>query len=150
MTPFFPVKPSTFLFLGFKVRNREDQYDRRCFRTLYDHFRAHYGVSPSTCALLWRKVSSNRYILPLKGQPEYLLWALLYLKVYSSEKVLADKVGVDVKTFCKWSWAFVEAIAKLKPQVVRDCCDYCAPSIYSTYVLLTETPFCNRFVGQTD
>jgi len=116
--PFYPVKPSAFLYLGFQVRKRAEQYSQRCFSTEYRHFRAHFGVSPSTCALLWKAIVGNRYILPPKATPQHLLWALLYLKLYDTDEVLADLVGVDVKTFCKWSWDMVQAIAKLKPQVV--------------------------------
>lgn len=119
---FYPIKPGTFLYLGFQIWNKEEQYGRRCFATEYRHFRAHFGVSPSTCALVWKAVSQNRYILPPKATPQHLLWALLYLKLYDADEVLSDIVGVDVKTFRKWSWAMVEAIAKVKPQIVSGTC----------------------------
>jgi hypothetical protein len=40
------------------------------------------------------------------------------MKVYSSEMVLANKVGTDEKTFRKWVWIFIEEIYTLKPSVV--------------------------------
>lgn len=131
------------------MRKKEDQYEQHSFATEYRHFRAHFGIAPSTCALLWKAVSHNHYILPPKGQPEHLLWALLYLKLYDSDEVLADLVGVDVKTFCKWSWSFVLAIAKLKPQVVS-ILSMCICEFLHCVADTSLLVYCIRSFGPTD
>ncbi|KAH9118088.1 hypothetical protein LEN26_012265 [Aphanomyces euteiches] len=50
---------------------------------------------------------------PVGSRDEHLLWAMLFLKVYSSENVHATIAAVDEKTFRKWSWAILEALASL-------------------------------------
>ena len=48
-----------------------------------------------------------------------MLWGLMFLKIYASEGVLATLAGgVDEKTFRKWAWRFVDAIADLEDDVV--------------------------------
>jgi hypothetical protein len=52
-----------------------------------------------------------------------LLWALMFLKLYCAESVLATLTGagqksVDKKTFRKWTWLFVEEIIHLKYRVI--------------------------------
>jgi len=63
-------------------------------------FRAHYGTTPGICAFLWPRLE----VFSLSPKPEYfhLLWALLFLKLYDTEEVLAGMVGgVDEKTYRK-------------------------------------------------
>lgn len=49
----------------------------------------------------------------------HLLWALVFLKVYSTEEVHCRIVGwPSPKTFRKWSWYFVGKIAELKDEVI--------------------------------
>ena len=38
------------------------------------------------------------------AEPVHLLWALMLLKIYSTEVVLSGLCGVDEDTFCKWAW----------------------------------------------
>lgn len=48
-----------------------------------------------------------------------MLWALMFLKTYAKESVLSGMAGsVDEKTFRKWVWLFVCAIASLESNVV--------------------------------
>ena len=42
--------------------------------------------------------------LPDGLEPKHLLWGLLHCKSYGLEETLASKVGVDEKTFRKWSY----------------------------------------------
>ena len=52
-------------------------------------------------------------------KPTHLLWALLFLKTYSTEPTLASRVGgVDEQTFRKWAWFYLEGITRLKPKLV--------------------------------
>ena len=73
-------------------------------------FRALFGVTPKTTAYIWNKMGAK---IPATASPQHLLWAFLFLKVYSSENVHAIIAGVDEKTFRKWAWTFVNLIASL-------------------------------------
>ena len=81
-------------------------------------FRAHFGVSPLVCYLVWMLLA-NAKRLPTGAKPIHLLPALLFMKVYSSEAVLSPKVGMDEKTYREWNWQMIESIASLAPHVVR-------------------------------
>ena len=49
----------------------------------------------------------------------HYLWALMFMKIYSSETALcAHAGGVDPKTFQKWIWPFILALAELEYTVV--------------------------------
>ena len=55
------------------------------------------------------------------GSPEiaHLLWALMFLKMYAKEATTSRLAGgVDEKTYRKWVWLFVSAIADLEGDVV--------------------------------
>ena len=53
------------------------------------------------------------------AKPVHLLWALMFMKLYCSESVLAALAGgVHEQTFRKWSWYFVEEIANLQYKVI--------------------------------
>lgn len=73
-------------------------------------FRSFFGVSPAVCSLVWDTIGTN---LPRGGMPEHLLWALMFLKIYSTEHVHCSFAKCDEKTYRKWSWCFVMLIADL-------------------------------------
>ena len=50
----------------------------------------------------------------------HMLWALMFLKVYSNKTTMSTMAGVDEKTFRKWAWVLIEAISDLESSVV--CC----------------------------
>ena len=77
----------------------------------YRRFRGIFGVSPETCASLWNLIGEKA---PSGSVPVHLLWALLFLKSYSTEHVNSVIAGVDEKTFRKWSWTFVGLLSDLK------------------------------------
>lgn len=114
----FQIKPSAFISLA-KINLNRAETDRSV-RKEYRRFRAHFGTSPSTCAILWKKLVDNA-VLPRGRQPVHLLWALYFLNRYETEEVAASTFGVEEETFRKWSWLLVVAIAKLKPSVVSLC-----------------------------
>ena len=81
-------------------------------------FRAMFGTSPEICSLLWDHLDPPNS-MPNEVKAFHLLWGLMFLKLYASEVVhCAIAGGVDEKTFRKWSWLFVSAIADLSPNVV--------------------------------
>ena len=100
--------------LGARITHRSND---RSFATELRHFRAFFGISPSTCAFTWGKI--KELDLAPRAQPVHLLWALLFLHIYETECVIAGFLGVDEQTYRQWSFELVEVIAKLKPHVVR-------------------------------
>jgi hypothetical protein len=84
-------------------------------------FKGHFGLSPVHTAMLWILLGENNwFISKSEPNPQHLLWALLLLKQYSTEIVLAGKAGVDEKTFRKWAWHYIEGISKLSKKLVRE------------------------------
>ena len=88
-------------------------------QTAKRRFKAHFGVSPYVCSILWQLLQSSIRKMPRTVGAEHLLFALSLLKTYESTMVLASRAGVDKKTFNAWAWQFIEAIAKLKPHVIK-------------------------------
>jgi hypothetical protein len=93
-----------------KTRAREEKEICRWF----------LGTSFEVCAELWNLIiSPPSTSIPKDAQHKHLLWALLLMKNYATEPMNTRVVGgVDLGTFRKWSWVFVEAIAKLESDVV--------------------------------
>lgn len=78
-----------------------------------------FECSAKVVLQLWNMIISNADI---QGSPKiaHLLWALMFLKIYSKETVTSRLAGgVDEKTYRKWVWIFVTAIADLEVDVVR-------------------------------
>jgi hypothetical protein len=105
-----PMKPSEFLLLGKRVTQRADS---RCFSTELRRFRAFFGVSPSTCALLWGRIRAQDFAP--RATPRHLLWGLMHLNLYLTEEVVAGFLGVDEGTYREWSFLMVQVIGRLKP-----------------------------------
>ena len=85
-------------------------------------FRSFFGASSRLVAVLWNKIEQQREIEEPGAEPKHLLWALLFLKVYSTIEIHCSIVGwPSAKTFAKWSWYFVKRIAELKEdEIVLD------------------------------
>jgi hypothetical protein len=76
------------------------------------------GTSYGICAELWNLINPTLSVSP-DAHPKHLLWALLLMKNYSTEGMNVRVIGgADVQTFRKWSWLFIDAMAKLLPEVV--------------------------------
>ena len=80
--------------------------DTRDFHTMF-------GSSPEICSLCW-----NLLDIPPRGEPKHLLWALMLLKTYAKEKVLASLAQVDRRTYRHWAWLFIRRVAGLRPHIV--------------------------------
>ena len=82
-------------------------------------FRSCFGAPSEVISSLWNKIVAQGEI-ESGGQPKHLLWALVFLKVYSTEEIHCSIVGwPSRKTFLKWSWYFVERISALKDELIR-------------------------------
>jgi DDE superfamily endonuclease len=83
--------------------------------------RGFFGAPISVVTKLWNLVE------PLiaaeyrrSAFPKHLTWALILIKVYSTEDVHCSIVGwPDPKTFRKWAWYFLELIASLRDDVIQ-------------------------------
>ena len=65
-------------------------------------FRGYFGAPVSIVAEIWNMIE---YSLTENEQVKHLLWALVFLKTYSTELVHCGMVGwPDAKTFRKWTW----------------------------------------------
>ena len=94
----------------------------KLFQTLVV-FKEWFGASPRICAHLWIKIRSQGP-LPRGCTPKYLLWGLIFLRVYLPEKVMKKMVKADVKTCRKWIWYMIEAIANTAEEVVGKQCHF--------------------------
>lgn len=83
-------------------------------------FRARFGLDPISVLILWKMLTTDHTIeiLSTPLSLENLFWALDFLKNYSNESVQADNYGVDPKTYRKWLWPYIKAVASLAPKVV--------------------------------
>jgi hypothetical protein len=78
-----------------------------------------FGTDPIVVAVLWKLLSAQTpYIQGCK--PQHLLWALMFMKLYSKETVLAVLSGSSEKTLRKWVWYFLRQISSLVPHVVSE------------------------------
>ena len=80
-------------------------------------FQTHFGVTPYVCRWIWILLIRNN-LKPKGGTAKHLLWTLMFLKLYSTEKVLATIADCSPKTYMKWTWKFVRAISVLKSILV--------------------------------
>ena len=82
-------------------------------------FKAHFGVSPYIICCLWNRLVEDegaplRYTGHVANSPRHLLWALLFLKLYSSESVLARICGTTEKTFRQRVWLMLISISNMR------------------------------------
>ena len=85
-------------------------------------FREHFGAPFTTVQMVWDMLEEGG-LLPEKGEPKHLLWALYFLKCYPKEGpgcavVGGSKGAIDPKTMRKWVWLFLKRICKLADHVV--------------------------------
>ena len=108
-------------------------------------FKAEFGVAPDVVVDAWDLLLESKFLQSLLNgtsrqpkNPEHLLWALMLLKQYSLTTVLAKTVKVDEKTFRKWSWIYLQALAELDRVVVRPSNDndLLAGSLVCTNIIL--------------
>jgi hypothetical protein len=94
------------------------------------HFREFFGTPVNAVEIVW-DLLVRESLLPEKGRPKHLLWALHFMKAYPKQGLACATVGasagaVDAKTFRKWVWAFIRAIAELEEVVVsKFICSQC-------------------------
>jgi hypothetical protein len=82
-------------------------------RTNERRFRSMFGVPIEVVPALWLSCCEDERGVQ-GGKPRHLLWALLFLKLYSCEHVSAAMCRCDEKTYRKWAWIYVDKLADLK------------------------------------
>jgi len=93
------------------MRNHTEDGPDRDFRYLF-------GVSLDTCVTAWNLcVDSN--LLPFGTQQYHFLWALMFLKLYGTESMLARLAGATRKTFRKWVWPIIRCLSRCRHGLVR-------------------------------
>lgn len=73
-------------------------------------FKAFFGVTPKVCGIIWELLKNKK---PDNSKPEHLLWALIFLRQYSSESTNKSLLKADEKTIRKWVWKFVELLSEM-------------------------------------
>jgi len=104
----------TFLRIAISITGRRlrlgvPEHDRE--------FRSLFGVSASTCLLLWNKLRQHN-ARPPNATPKHLMWALLFLKSYGTEFCNSSRAKTTRKTFRKWVKIMLGAMTNLAPIVV--------------------------------
>ena len=121
------IHPNTFLLQSKRLLGCVNVIVSETYKKRYA---AAFGLSPYMTSVLWYRLAEAQqldYVLPPKTLPIHLLWGLLFLKLYSTEHINSLICGVDEKTFRKWVWAVIHAIADLHSKVVSHgvCVIYC-------------------------
>lgn len=82
-------------------------------------FKSFFGVDSSAVATAWGKI--NDQVVPVGAKPVHLLWACLWMKVHATESVLSSIADTTRKTFRKWAWIVIKAIADEASDIVSGC-----------------------------
>lgn len=112
------ITPADFLGFGTRIINKGDTARRR---NELRAFLSHFGTSPDVCADLWSLLITSDYIVDfnIKILPNHLFFGLHRLWCNETEIRSAKFFKVDEKTFRKWSWIIINAMAQLSFDVIR-------------------------------
>ena len=80
-------------------------------------FRSRFGCSPVVCGMIWVQCK----FMETHIKPKHLLWSLMFLKVYGTEKVMTNSAGLsDRKMFREKIWPIIEKISSIQKSVVSN------------------------------
>ena len=74
-----------------------------------------FGISARTTVDVWNRCDFDH---EAKLRPKHLLWALLMMKTYSSQAIMAALAGTTRKTFRKWAWKAMRVMADSHSDIV--------------------------------
>jgi hypothetical protein len=89
-------------------------------------FHEYFGTSVYVAIIAWGLMSEH-YLLPEDGGIVHMLWAMHFLCCYPKQEECCaaagtqEKGAVDPKTWRKYIWPFIYALAKLEHVVVSYC-----------------------------
>ena len=104
----------TFLSEGAIILKRREM--KGTYSDSFDRdYRSFFGCSPVVCGVIW--VRCNGF--SSTTQPKHLLWALLFLKCYTTEKKLSTLVGISCRQHYREKvWPIIVKISSLRKSVV--------------------------------
>jgi hypothetical protein len=118
-----PPSLEDFYIFGKEVQNCSGQ---KVCTTMTEERRFHdfFGVGALTAIAAWNLLTANKFV-PDDGTILKFLWALFFMKIYPKQGVACSAVGgrdgaVDPKTFRKYAWPFIYALADLESIVVSN------------------------------
>ena len=88
-----------------------------CENTLKEKFRSHIGCSFEVCADAWNRMV-ERESLPSGAQLKHLLWTLMFLMLYDTQRRSSVVLDSDEKTIRKWNGIMLRALFDIKDTVV--------------------------------
>jgi hypothetical protein len=112
------ISKEEFTAMGAEIMKREPNTANSKFQARWI---SHFQVDPHVVCNTWEllKIDTTNNEEDKGAQPEHLLWALLFLKTYRAESILAGMCGsVHEDTFRKWAWSFVLRLSYLEFDVV--------------------------------
>lgn len=74
-------------------------------------FKSFFGVTPYICVLLWQYITFEPALSTTS--PSHLLWALFFLKCYTTEDISRAIFDVDSKTFRSKVWILIKFISTI-------------------------------------
>ena len=107
-----------FINHGMKLMNRHTMGGRKVFDR---RFKAFFGVKPMAVVIVWRLLKKKKWFetkMSTEPNKEHLLWAMRFMKSYSTEEIHAAEVQKNEKTWRKWTWLYLEGIASVTDEVV--------------------------------
>ena len=114
-----------FYRLGKEVQNRSGQ--KLCAHSTEDRrFREYFGASVTVAMIAWSLLNEHEK-LEVGSEVTHLLWAMYFVKCYPLTQEgcaaagTAAKGAVDPKTWKKWVWPMIWALADLESEVVSFC-----------------------------
>ena len=107
------IPPDAFSTYGSRMNRHDKEND-----TQQKKFRGRFGLDPPVCSYLWYLLCVHTDSMTEEIRPWYLLYALLRLNSSDSDENLSSVAGCCVKTFRKWSWYMIVAIADLEGEFV--------------------------------
>ena len=120
-----------FWGIGIEIMNCENS--RASDKTLLRRFLSFFGAEPLHVSIIWLLLEQSGWLrFGEKVQECHLLWALMFLKVYSTETVHARMVVCDEKTFRAKVWFLLEGIATLDIMLVSKKMNFVLYFYYST------------------
>jgi len=110
-----------FYRLGKELQNRSGS-SIGAFLPEDRRFREFFGIGAYVALVLWNALLEYG-VIPESGLIIHMLWALHWMKVYPKQHAGSAAAGgsggaIDPKTWKKYYWPFVEAIALIEPFVV--------------------------------
>ncbi len=110
-----------FLLVGKDIQNKTDR-PIGLAGTEDCHLHEFFGTGLFVIAKLWILLADHNFIPP-EGEIKHLLWTLHFLKAYPRQAAVCSMVGgstgaIDPKTFQKYMWPLICAMANLEPAVV--------------------------------